>query len=95
MTKIKNNKLLSLIIAFVVLFSFFSVFGNATVNAASSLGSVIDGGKVISAGNYLLSPNGNCKAVMQGDGNFVIYKSGKAIWCSATNTSAFSSYFAT
>ena len=95
MTKIKNNKLLSLIIAFVVTFSFFSVFENVTVNAASSLGSVIDGGKVISAGNYLLSPNGNCKAVMQGDGNFVIYKSGKAIWCSATNTSAFSSYFAT
>ena len=95
MTKIKNNKLLSLIIAFVVSFSFFSVFENVTVNAASSLGSVIDGGKVISAGNYLLSPNGNCKAVMQGDGNFVIYKSGKAIWCSATNTSAFSSYFAT
>ena len=94
MTKIKNNKLLSLIIAFVVLFSFFSVFGNATVNAASSLGSVIDGGKVISAGNYLLSPNGNCKAVMQGDGNFVIYKGGKAIWCSATITSAYSSYFA-
>ena len=75
MTKIKNNKLLSLIIAFVVSFSFFSVFENVTVNAASSLGSVIDGGKVISAGNYLLSPNGNCKAVMQGDGNFVIYKS--------------------
>lgn len=95
MTKIKNNKLLGLIIAFVVTFSFFSAFGNAAVNAASSLGSVIDGGKVISAGNYLLSPNGSCKAVMQGDGNFVIYKSGKAIWCSATNTSAFSSYFAT
>ena len=67
MTKIKNNKLLSLIIAFVVSFSFFSVFENVTVNAASSLGSVIDGGKVISAGNCLLSPNGNCKAVMQGD----------------------------
>lgn len=95
MTKIKNNKLLGLIIAFVVTFSFFSAFGNAAVNAASSLGSVIDGGKVISAGNYLLSPNGSCKAVMQGDGNFVIYKSGKAIWCSATNTSAFFSYFAT
>lgn len=94
MTKIKNNKLLSLIIAFVVTFSFFSVFENVTVNAASSLGSVIDGGKVISAGNYLLSPNGNCKAVMQGDGNFVIYKGGKAIWCSATITSAYSSYFA-
>lgn len=49
---------------------------------------------MISAGNYLLSPNGNCKAVMQGDGNFVIYKGGKAIWCSATITSAYSSYFA-
>ena len=36
MTKIKNNKLLSLIIAFVVSFSFFSVFENVTVNAASS-----------------------------------------------------------
>ena len=45
MTKIKNNKLLSLIIAFVVSFSFFSVFENVTVNAASSLGSVIDGGR--------------------------------------------------
>lgn len=95
MTEIKNKKLLSLIIAFVVLFSFFSVFEKVTVNAASSLGNIINSGTVISSGNYLLSPNGNYKAVMQTDGNFVIYKSGKAIWCSATNTSAFSSYSAT
>ena len=31
MTKIKNNKLLSLIIEFVVTFSFFSVFENCTL----------------------------------------------------------------
>lgn len=94
MTKVKNNKLISLIIAFVVSFSVFSVFENATVNAASSLGSVIDGGTVISAGNYLLSPNGVYKAVMQTDGNFVIYKNGNLIWCTATHTSAFPSYYA-
>ena len=33
----------------------------------------------------LISPNGVYKAVTQGDGNFVVYKSGQAIWASGTN----------
>ena len=33
----------------------------------------------------LISPNGVYKAVTQGDGNFVVYKSGQAIWASGTS----------
>ena len=46
---------------------------------------VLYGGVVMNSGNYLKSSNGNYTAVMQGDGNFVIYNpSGAAVWALQT-----------
>jgi len=41
-------------------------------------------GQDLPAGQYLISPNGRYKFVMQGDGNAVIYDGGRAIWESNT-----------
>jgi hypothetical protein len=48
-------------------------------------GSNLANNQVLNTGAYLTSPNGNYKAIMQNDGNFVIYQEnagGSAIWAS-------------
>ncbi len=53
--------------------------------AATSIGPVLKPGQQMYAGQTLLSANGKYAAVMQGDGNFVLYDGNKAVWSSKTN----------
>src|SRR5262249_17646098 len=38
----------------------------------------------LSAGDYIQSPNGRYRAIMQADGNFVLYQGNTALWASNT-----------
>lgn len=45
---------------------------------------VLTSGRSLSAGQQLTSPDGRSRAIMQGDGNFVVYSGGVARWSSLT-----------
>jgi hypothetical protein len=49
---------------------------------------ILQSGAQLVAGQYLVSTNGRFKAVMQGDGNFVVYDGGRALWASMQNWGA-------
>ena len=48
----------------------------------------LQGGAKLVANQYLVSTNGRFKAIMQGDGNFVVYDGGRGLWWSMLNWSA-------
>jgi NlpC/P60 family protein len=41
-------------------------------------------GDVLTAGHYLIAPNGRYRLVMQADGNLVLYQDGRVVWNSQT-----------
>ena len=52
---------------------------------AQNVGARVNGGKVLTAGQGMFSGNGRYRAIMQGDGNYVVYDRNRAIWSSRTN----------
>jgi surface antigen len=48
--------------------------------ASSDLGSQLNDGQTMTANQFLHSPNGQYQLWMQGDGNLVEYRNGKALW---------------
>lgn len=42
--------------------------------------SLLGAGAVLHKGEKLVSPNGKCEAVLQDDGNFVVYVDKKDVW---------------
>ena len=55
--------------------------------SGATLGDRLEVGDSMVAGDQIASPNGGYRAVMQGDGNFVVYRGGTAQWSSKTNGS--------
>src|SRR5262249_11542622 len=56
-----------------------------TASATTTVGSCIGAGHTLAAGQQLVSPNGQYRTVMQGDGNLVLYTaSGPPLWDSRT-----------
>lgn len=55
--------------------------------AAADLGSSVRAPATLSTGQYLKSPDGRFRAVVQGDGNVVIYDGGRPLWASGTQGS--------
>ena len=55
------------------------------VNGAKCLGERITNGQVINKGEYIASPNKKFIAIMQQDGNFVLYNTNRVLWHSATS----------
>lgn len=53
--------------------------------AAQNVGARLNARQWLTPGQGLFSPNGRYRAIMQGDGNFVVYDRGRAIWSSRTN----------
>jgi hypothetical protein len=47
-------------------------------------GAVLSSGQQMGGGDMICAPGGKCAAIMQGDGNFVVYNNGRAIWASNT-----------
>lgn len=47
-------------------------------------GPVLSSGQTMAAGDQICAPGGKCAAIMQGDGNFVVYNNGRPIWASNT-----------
>ena len=41
-------------------------------------------GKTLTRGQQITSKDGKCVAIMQNDGNFVLYRKHKALWASNT-----------
>jgi surface antigen len=58
-------------------------FGVAEVGAAAG-SSLLVTGESLRAGESIVSPNGQFRLVMQGDGNLVLYTSARAMWSTAT-----------
>jgi hypothetical protein len=61
--------------------------GTAVSNPATLVvyGSTLESGQVLPASQYLTSPSGRCRLVMQDDGNLVLYNdAGRALWFSGT-----------
>ena len=54
------------------------------VNGAKCLGERITNGQVINKGEYIASPNKKFIAIMQQDGNFVLYNTNRVLWHSET-----------
>lgn len=52
--------------------------------ASTSRGAALPAAGALGAGEYLQSPSGRYVAVLQGDGNFVVYGGGRPLWSSAT-----------
>ena len=50
----------------------------------SSRGTTLNTGESLNVNDFLQSNNGQYKAIMQTDGNFVVYNAAKAIWASNT-----------
>src|SRR5437588_9031256 len=50
----------------------------------ASKGTTLVTNDFLSAGDFLRSANGEYMAIMQGDGNFVLYKGDKPLWASNT-----------
>lgn len=50
----------------------------------SNIGTTLATGQALNVNDFLLSGNGSYKAIMQSDGNFVIYAGSKPIWASNT-----------
>lgn len=60
--------------------------GADAIWASGQLGSAIHSGEGLSAGQYVLSPNGRYQLVLQPDGNLVEYAAGRrAVWASGTD----------
>jgi hypothetical protein len=70
------NKLIICVLTFVMLTSVMPVNVFASNNTRDSIWR----GTVLRRGDFLLSKNGAFKAIMQDDGNFVIYNAQGAIW---------------
>lgn len=56
----------------------------APAPAPTPTSNTLQGGQTLTAGQRITSNNGN-QAVMQGDGNFVVYSAGRALWNSGTS----------
>jgi hypothetical protein len=56
------------------------------VNGRKYLGAKITNGQRINADEYIASANKKFVAIMQGDGNFVVYNSDQPLWNSETNS---------
>ncbi|NJM33642.1 MAG: hypothetical protein HC850_01865 [Rhodomicrobium sp.] len=54
------------------------------LDPAARLGDRVGAGASMAPGQYLLSNNGRYAAVMQSDGNFVVYDGNRGLWASAT-----------
>ncbi len=48
-------------------------------------GSSLPNGESLGVGDYLLSQDGTCQAILQGDGNFVLYQGTRVWWATDTN----------
>ncbi len=60
-------------------------FLTGTASATTTVGSCLGAGHTLAGGQQLVSPNGQYRTVMQGDGNLVLYTaSGHALWHSRT-----------
>lgn len=72
----------------VVVFTLAAMFLTVMTPSAQASGpSTLAAGQSLSGGQMLTSPNGSYRAVMQGDGNFVVYQGSRALWSSKTNGS--------
>lgn len=61
-------------------------FLTGTASATTTVGSCLGAGHTLAGGQQLVSPNGQYRTVMQGDGNLVLYTaSGHVLWDSRTN----------
>jgi hypothetical protein len=66
----------------------WDAFGGFAKMPLTNVGDRRNGGEQVQQNWQLRSPNGVYTATMQGDGNFVLAKSGVAKWSTATTTSA-------
>lgn len=86
---------LAIIVSTILLLSIMNISASA---ATTSKGLSVPGGSALKSDEYISSPNGNYRAYMQTDGNFVVYfmngSSMKSIWSSGTakGISAYAKY---
>lgn len=57
---------------------------NSALWSSATVSDTLWANDTLTAGQYLHSPNGQYRLIMQGDGNLVVYSGGTAIWASGT-----------